>query len=134
MIQEGDDVAISDSSQLSVSVVIPVRNGAKFIQAFITSALEQIGVVVEVVVVDDASEDETVSVVEAMVEKDPRVRLVRLPERGGIAEALNMVSKNAIPLRLTYHRHPSSCGITVNPSVIYPGSSSVINQSLRVYL
>lgn len=56
------------------SVIIPVRNGARFIAAAIDSALAQLEAGDEVLVVDDASEDATREVVGQS--PDPRVRLL----------------------------------------------------------
>ena len=58
----------------TVSVVIPVRNGARYIAEAIRSALDQGDFITELVVVDDASTDGTVDV--AMAIGDPRVRVV----------------------------------------------------------
>jgi len=80
------------SSPLKVSVVLPVKDGVRFIKASLMSLLSQEGVEVDVVVVDDSSVDGTVEVVECIMEEDGRVRLVRLGEEGGIAAALNLVS------------------------------------------
>ena len=58
----------------SVSVVIPVRNGARYIAEAIRSALAQGDFITELVVVDDASTDGTAEV--ALSIGDPRVRVV----------------------------------------------------------
>jgi glycosyltransferase involved in cell wall biosynthesis len=57
-----------------VSVVIPVKNGARYIAEAIRSALDQGDCVAEVVVVDDGSTDRTLDVVRSIV--DARVRVV----------------------------------------------------------
>jgi glycosyltransferase involved in cell wall biosynthesis len=62
------------------SVIVPVRNGAKFIAEAIGSALAQLDQADEVIVVDDASTDETRAVV-ALV-KDLRVHLLEGSDRG----------------------------------------------------
>jgi glycosyltransferase involved in cell wall biosynthesis len=58
----------------TVSVVIPVKNGARYIAEAIRSALGQGDFITELVVVDDASTDATVEVVRAI--GDPRIRVV----------------------------------------------------------
>lgn len=58
----------------TVSVVIPVKNGARYIAEAIRSALDQGDFVTELVVVDDASTDGTVDVVLSI--GDPRIRVV----------------------------------------------------------
>lgn len=57
-----------------VDVVIPVFNGAAYIRQSVRSALEQTGVDVRVIVVDDASTDNTVDALRAMAE--PRVTVL----------------------------------------------------------
>lgn len=58
-----------------VSVIIAAYNSALFIEKAINSALNQVDVTVEVIVVDDASSDNTVDVVAAVT--DSRVVLLR---------------------------------------------------------
>jgi hypothetical protein len=59
-----------------VSVLIPARNEERAIAAAVESALASTGVDVEVVVLDDHSEDGTARVVRELAARDPRVRLV----------------------------------------------------------
>jgi succinoglycan biosynthesis protein ExoO len=70
-----------------VSVIMPAYNTAAYIETAIASALNQTLTNIEVVVVDDASVDETVEVVKRIA--DPRVKLVCQPENGGAAVARN---------------------------------------------
>ncbi|MGC8638952.1 MAG: glycosyltransferase [Isosphaeraceae bacterium] len=64
----------------AVSVLIPARNEEKAIAAALTSALENEGTDLEVVVLDDQSDDRTAAIVEEMAAADHRLRLVRSPE------------------------------------------------------
>jgi glycosyltransferase involved in cell wall biosynthesis len=57
-----------------VSVVMPVKNGARYIAEAIESALDQGERVTELVVVDDASTDRTVDIARSI--GDPRIRVV----------------------------------------------------------
>jgi glycosyltransferase involved in cell wall biosynthesis len=69
------------------SVVIPVRNGVRYLAQAITSVLSQLGRNDEVLVVDDGSTDETASVLANLT--DPRLR--RLASDGrGVSVARNM--------------------------------------------
>ena len=74
-------------SNPDVSFVIAAFRAADTIARAIDSALAQEDVEVEVIVVDDASPDETAAIVKAMT--DPRVRLIRLPENRGPGGARN---------------------------------------------
>lgn len=70
-----------------VSVVIPVFNRSDSAPAAAASALAQDWPRLEVVVVDDASTDDSAARIEAI--GDPRLRLIRLPRNGGVARARN---------------------------------------------
>lgn len=70
-----------------VSFVIAAYKAADTITRAIDSALAQEEVEVEVIVVDDASPDDTAAVVEAIA--DPRIRLIRLPTNRGPGGARN---------------------------------------------
>ena len=72
-----------------ISVVVPAFNAAATIAAALDSALVPSSVPIEVVVVDDASSDETSDVVERIARRDPRVRLLRLSENRGPSYARN---------------------------------------------
>lgn len=66
------------SVEESVSVLIPARNEAAHVGRTLESVLGQTGVPsLEVIVLDDGSVDETATIVQAIAERDPRVRLVR---------------------------------------------------------
>jgi glycosyltransferase involved in cell wall biosynthesis len=77
-----------------VSVILPIYNGERFIEATLTSALAQAYRRLEIIVVDDGSRDRSREIVEAFAARDPRVRLIVQANRGvaaarnrGIAEA-----------------------------------------------
>jgi glycosyltransferase involved in cell wall biosynthesis len=71
-----------------VSIVIPVRNGERFIKRTLASALAQTYERLEVVVVDDGSTDRTATLVESTALRDNRVRLFRT-QKFGVAAARN---------------------------------------------
>jgi glycosyltransferase involved in cell wall biosynthesis len=70
-----------------LSVVIPTRNRAHLVGEAIESALSQRPGRVEVIVVDDASSDDTANVVTRNFGSN--IRLIRLPERRGAGAARN---------------------------------------------
>jgi len=76
-------------SQPDVTVLIPAFNADGFVKRSIFSALDQRDVSLEVLVVDDGSTDETAAVVTALADKDPRVRLLRMPRNKGPSAARN---------------------------------------------
>lgn len=72
--------------QPKVSVVIPVRNRPELIREAVESALTQVDVSVEVIVVDDASTDSTPSVLASFGD---RIRILTLRTRAGRSGARN---------------------------------------------
>lgn len=75
-----------------VSVVIPMRNAADFIERALHSILQEYDVPLDVVVVDDGSTDRSREVIAAI--GDSRVRVVAGPEKG-IAACMNVGIANA---------------------------------------
>lgn len=69
-----------------VSVVMPMRNAQAYVQAAVDSVLQEHGVPLELVVVDDGSTDGSRELVQAVA--DARVRLIDGPRRG-IAACMN---------------------------------------------
>lgn len=72
-----------------VSIVIPCYGGASFLRDAIESCLRQGYENIEIIVVDDASPDDSAAIASGYAEKDHRVRLVRRPHNGGVARAFN---------------------------------------------
>jgi glycosyltransferase involved in cell wall biosynthesis len=77
----------SDQSVL-VSVLMPTYGQAAFIRRAIDSLLAQSLTSWELIVIDDASPDETGEIVSGYA-GDPRIRYHRLPENAGLGAALN---------------------------------------------
>ncbi|KGQ18852.1 Glycosyl transferase family 2 [Lysobacter dokdonensis DS-58] len=73
----------------SVSVVMPVHNGAQYLRAAIDSVLMQSTRDFELVIVDDGSTDESRAIIEQAARDDARVRLLALDANVGIIGALN---------------------------------------------
>jgi glycosyltransferase involved in cell wall biosynthesis len=71
-----------------VTVVIPTRNRAGFLPNCLRAVLDQREVELEVIVVDDASTDDTRCVLEQL-QTDERVRVIGLGNRHGVAAARN---------------------------------------------
>ncbi len=72
-----------------VSVIIANHDGGRFIQDALASCLRQTMADIEVIVVDDASGDDSVELVAAAIRDDSRIRLLRTPTRVGPAGARN---------------------------------------------
>ena len=63
----------------AISVLIPARNEAASIRASVEAALSSRGVILEVIVLDDHSEDDTAAIVRQLAAADPRLRLETAP-------------------------------------------------------
>lgn len=81
--------APAPSDRFLVSIIIPVHNAQTTIVTALNSLLRQSWQALEVIVVDDASTDDTVNQILAVAKNDPRVRLVTLPVNGGAYVARN---------------------------------------------
>ncbi|MFG6502973.1 glycosyltransferase family 2 protein [Microbacterium sp. P05] len=73
----------------TVSVIVPCYNYADYVAAAIGSALTQTGVEVDVIVVDDASTDDSAAIVAELARRDPRVRLLRHALNAGPVDTFN---------------------------------------------
>lgn len=72
-----------------VSVVIPNYNYGRYLASAVHSVLSQAGVRTEVIVVDDASTDDSVAIATRLVSADSRVRLISRPQNGGPVATFN---------------------------------------------
>ena len=59
-----------------------VRNGGAALPPTLDSVLSQLGVALELIVVDDGSEDDTLNTLDRYAARDPRVRILRRPHAG----------------------------------------------------
>jgi len=76
------------TTQLTVSVVIPVYNGERFLGEAIDSILAQTRSAAEVIVVDDGSTDGSLAIAEGYAERHPEVVVATRPN-GGASAARN---------------------------------------------
>ena len=74
---------------MKVSVIVPVRNGERYVTRCIDSILPQMARDMELIVVDDASPDGTPALLRKTYGTDPRVLLVCCTEHRGPAAARN---------------------------------------------
>ncbi|MCJ2056408.1 glycosyltransferase [Methylobacterium sp. J-048] len=71
-------VADARTAPVDISFLMAAHNAAPWIETAIRSALDQVGVTVEILVVDDGSVDGTASVVARLAAEDPRIRRIPL--------------------------------------------------------
>ncbi|MCG3727439.1 glycosyltransferase family 2 protein [Vibrio cincinnatiensis] len=74
---------------MMVSIITPSYNCANYIFETISSVLSQTYSEWEMIIVDDCSTDNSVSVIKSHIEKDSRIKLIQLNENSGAAIARN---------------------------------------------
>jgi glycosyltransferase involved in cell wall biosynthesis len=72
-----------------VSIIVPCHNYGRFLPEAVNSALSQEGVDPEVIIVDDASTDDSAAVAESLARRDPRVAVIRQHQNKGHVETFN---------------------------------------------
>jgi glycosyltransferase involved in cell wall biosynthesis len=85
-----------------VSILTPTYNTEKFIRSTIESAKNQTYTNWEMILVDDASTDNTVAIIEEFVKKDSRIKLFKLPENRGNGFARNAALEKATGKYIAY--------------------------------
>jgi hypothetical protein len=80
---------VLDGSPPTVTVVITCYNYGRFLPLSVGSALNQTGVAVDVIVVDDASTDDSLAVARSLARADSRVSVIALSENQGPVGAFN---------------------------------------------
>ena len=85
-----------------VSVIMPAYRCEKTVEESVRSALSQTLHEIEVIVADDGSDDGTPAILSRLSEEDARVRVVTLPEHGGVANARNVAACAARADRIAF--------------------------------
>jgi glycosyltransferase involved in cell wall biosynthesis len=70
-----------------VSVIVPVYNSSKSVEASLRSLFAQSLRDIEIIAVDDASTDDSAAVIERLASLEPRLKVIRLAENRGVHEA-----------------------------------------------
>ena len=78
-----------------VSIITPAYNAEKYIKDTIESVIAQTYTNWEIIIVDDASKDNTVNIIKNYQLKDRRIKLISLEKNQGVANARNTAIKNA---------------------------------------
>lgn len=72
-----------------VSVVVPVYNASRFLSRTINSVLAQTYQNFEIIIVDDCSTDDSLSIAQNFAKQDSRIQLLHNPKNIGVAETRN---------------------------------------------
>lgn len=82
-----------DPAAIDVSIIMAAYNVAPYIERAVHSALNQQGVSIEVIVVDDRSTDDTWAALQRL--QDPRLRTLQAPRNGGPGQTRNLAIEHA---------------------------------------
>lgn len=74
---------------MKVSIIIPVHNAANTIRETLLSVMNQAGEDMEIILIDDCSQDDSISVIEETAAGDPRVILLKNSTNLGVSAARN---------------------------------------------
>lgn len=85
----------TSGDQPKVTVIMPVYNAEDVIQTALNAMLAQTWTNLEVLVVDDCSTDNTVSVIEPYTKADARIQLIKAEANGGAYVARNLALRVA---------------------------------------
>lgn len=77
-------------NEILISVVMPNYNGYRFVEQAINSVLSQTYKNFELLVVDDCSKDDSLSLIQQKAQSDSRVRVIALEHNAGVANARNI--------------------------------------------
>ena len=94
-----------ESHPVEITLAMPVFNGSNFIRNALDSILEQDFTNFELIVTDNASEDDTAAIVAEYAAKDPRAKLVRNKKNIGAAANYNLGFEKASGKYLKWCAH-----------------------------
>ncbi|WPO80108.1 glycosyltransferase family 2 protein [Flavobacterium sp. KACC 22761] len=85
-----------------VSIIVPTYNTEKFIRQTIESVQNQTYTNWEMILVDDASTDQTIAIIEEFAQKDSRIKLFKLEKNSGNGFARNVALEKASGKYIAY--------------------------------
>ena len=74
---------------IHVSIITPSYNSARFIASTINSVIAQTAMSLEIIIVDDCSSDNSIEVIQSFIDRDTRIKFIKLEENSGAAVARN---------------------------------------------
>jgi len=78
-----------NKGKISVSVIIPCFNAALYLRATLHSVLMQTEMPQEIILIDDGSSDDTLSIMRQLAAQDNRIKVIALPTNQGLVVARN---------------------------------------------
>lgn len=87
---------------IPVSVIIPNYNNSEYLEECIASVVGQTVYPAEIIIVDDASSDDSVALVKAMKDDLPFLKIVELSDNRGVSHARNTGARKAVSPFVTF--------------------------------
>lgn len=85
-----------------LTVIIPTYNSEKFIGNILSSLASQIFKNFSIIIVDDASSDNTISIIKEQCKQNPQIKLISLKENHGVSYTRNIGIHNAKTPYITF--------------------------------
>lgn len=105
----------------TVSVLMPVYNGARYLAEAVESILAQTFADFEFVIVDDGSTDRSAAMLDEYARRDPRIRIIRRPNTGIVGALNDAIAESSAPLIARMDADDVSLPQRVEKQVAYMG-------------
>lgn len=127
----------SQCDERTVSILVTVYNSSAILKTSISSLLNQTWQDLEVIVVNDASTDDSLEVIKQIASQDNRVKIIDLPINVGTFSAKNIGAKYATGDFLTCHdsddwAHPQKIEAQITPLLFDNELMATTSQWVRV--
>jgi len=124
-------------SDTRVSVILAARNEAELLPLAVGSLLAQSWRNIEIIIVNDASEDGTQAVAESLARQDPRIKVVQLPVNLGLWGAKNVGLRHCTGALITMHdaddwSHYRKLELQATALLRHPGLVATSSHMIRV--
>jgi glycosyltransferase involved in cell wall biosynthesis len=120
-----------------VSIIVTTFNSKRFIENCLYSLINQTYSNIEIIVIDDASSDDTVHIVRKLMKKDKRIKYYKLKYNVGTYAAKNIAINYANGEFVTCHdsddfAHPEKIEKQVRPLIRYPWLVFTVSYWIRL--
>ncbi|MDP1927158.1 MAG: glycosyltransferase [Thiobacillus sp.] len=92
----------TDMTHPTVSIIMPVYNGSKYLASAIESALAQTYPAIQLILVNDCSTDHSAEIINGYL-PDPRITFLSNPANSGVAASRNVALRHATGTFISFH-------------------------------
>ena len=86
---------MKEKTEAMISIIIPVFNTAQYLRQCVDSACQQTLKNIEIIIVDDASTDNSLAIIREYESMDPRIGVIKFKNNQGLGAARNAALKQA---------------------------------------